>query len=482
MAINLTVNGQTYSYPETSDTNWGNNATSWAQAVTQGMLQKAGGLFTLLSDADFGATYGLVSTYYKTRSNDIATTGEFRLSASDVISFRHPNNVQNLNLQVDGSGNLTFNSLLLNTGYTASRVIASSSSGQLEATSVSTTLLNYLTNVTSDIQTQINSKLNLSGGTLTGALSMSNQKITSVGTPTSASDVATKSYVDNAITGLKVKTQVVAATTAPGTLATSFENGDTIDGVVLATGNRILIKDQASAVENGIYTVNASGAPTRSTDADDYSELFQAYVFVQGGSTNIFTGWLSATPNVGTINVDPVNFNLFSQAGTVTTDNQGVQIVGPQISLVLDGTTLSKSGSGLKVNEITNSNIATSAAIAVSKLAASGTNGQVLTTVSGATAWANAPIDIVAVSSNITAANMKTYLVDTTSARSIQLPAASANFWFRVKDKTGNADVNNITIVRASTERIEGIQTNKIMQTAWGYWTFVCDGTNWFII
>lgn len=64
-----------------------------------------------------------------------------------------------------------------------------------------------------------------------------------------ATQAATKAYVDNLVTGLQWKTAVRVATTVAGTLASSFENGDTVDGVVLATGNRILIKNQAAATE-----------------------------------------------------------------------------------------------------------------------------------------------------------------------------------------------------------------------------------------
>lgn len=91
------------------------------------------------------------------------------------------------------------------------------------------------------------------------------------------------------------KEPVRAATTAAGTLATSFENGDTIDGVTLATGDRILIKNQAAVAENGIYTVNASGAPTRATDADDGSELVGATVWVNIGTVNADTIWACTT-------------------------------------------------------------------------------------------------------------------------------------------------------------------------------------------
>jgi hypothetical protein len=91
-------------------------------------------------------------------------------------------------------------------------------------------------------------------------------------------------YVDAKLAGLSWKQAVRAATTAAGTLATSFENGDAIDGVTLATGDRILIKNQATASENGIYVVNASGAPTRATDADAGAELVNATVYVSEGT------------------------------------------------------------------------------------------------------------------------------------------------------------------------------------------------------
>ena len=83
------------------------------------------------------------------------------------------------------------------------------------------------------------------------------------------------------------KDSVRVATTGAGTLATSFENGDTVDGVVLATGDRILIKDQATAAENGIYTVNASGAPTRASDFDADAEVTAGCVVaVAQGTSN----------------------------------------------------------------------------------------------------------------------------------------------------------------------------------------------------
>lgn len=109
MTVSLIVNGTTYDYPETGDTNWGPDATDWASAVTSGMLQKAGGLFTLLAEVDFGATYGLKSEYYKSRSSNVASSGVLRLATSDELSWRNNANDNDLTLGVNASDNLTFN-------------------------------------------------------------------------------------------------------------------------------------------------------------------------------------------------------------------------------------------------------------------------------------------------------------------------------------------------------------------------------------
>lgn len=122
------------------------------------------------------------------------------------------------------------------------------------------------------------------------------------GTPASATDVAIKSYVDieilNAIWASNLKDAVRVATTTNGTLATAFANGQTIDGITLVTGDRILIKNQTTGSENGIYTVNASGAPTRSTDADTASDIADAVVYVSQWTANADTGWKLVTDSI----------------------------------------------------------------------------------------------------------------------------------------------------------------------------------------
>lgn len=182
----------------------------------------------------------------------------------------------------------------------------------------------------------------------TGDQSLGNNKLTNLAEPTNAQDAATKSYVDSSLEGLKPKEAVRVATDAAGTLATSFENGDTVDGVTLSTGDRILIKNQAAPEENGIYEVAATGAPTRASDFDSLSpidEVNGAYVAVQEGTANegkVFVQQGSVT----TIGTDAINFVLFnSVSGLIGGD--GITVSGSNISVTDGGITDAKIASGI---------------------------------------------------------------------------------------------------------------------------------------
>jgi hypothetical protein len=118
-------------------------------------------------------------------------------------------------------------------------------------------------------------------------LDLQSQRIQNLADPSSATDAVTKSYADNLARGAKWKDPVRAATTTNGTLASAFADGQTIDGVSLVTGDRILLKNQSTASENGIYVVEASGAPTRATDADGAGDLSPGTaVLVTEGTAN----------------------------------------------------------------------------------------------------------------------------------------------------------------------------------------------------
>lgn len=160
---------------------------------------------------------------------------------------------------------------------------------------------------------------------MTGALNMGSQLITNLSTPSSGTDAATKNYVDTAISSLNsifdAKGSVRVATTAAGTLASSFANGQVVDTVTLVTGNRILIKDQASQAENGLYIVNASGAPTRTTDMDDWLEVPGAFVAVEEGTTNVDSIWLCTANAGGTLNTTAITWQQIPTTAGLSSSN-----------------------------------------------------------------------------------------------------------------------------------------------------------------
>ena len=152
----------------------------------------------------------------------------------------------------------------------------------------------------------------------TGAVSLNSQKITGLADPTADADAANKGYVDGVAQGLDVKDSVVATTTANGTLSTAFANGQSIDGVTLQTGDRILIKNQSTASQNGIYNVQASGAPSRTTDMGTGSNAAGAFVFVEQGTVNAENGF-TCTSDTGSavVGTNNLTFAQFSGAGQI---------------------------------------------------------------------------------------------------------------------------------------------------------------------
>ena len=175
------------------------------------------------------------------------------------------------------------------------------------------------------------------------SVSLNSQKITNLATPTASTDAASKSYVDSVSQGLDIKDSVVATTTTNGALSTAFANGSTIDGVSLSTNDRILIKDQSTQTENGIYKVNASGAPTRVDDLATGADAAGAFVFVEQGTVNADNGFV-CTSNKGSavVGTNNLTFAQFSGAGSITAGN-GLQKSGNTISADL------KSNGGLVI-------------------------------------------------------------------------------------------------------------------------------------
>jgi len=170
----------------------------------------------------------------------------------------------------------------------------------------------------------------------TAAVSFNSQKITGLADPTADADAANKGYVDGVAQGLDVKDSVVVATTGNVVgFTTAFANGQSIDGVTLQTGDRILIKNQTSAATNGIYNVNASGAPSRATDMATGANAAGAFVFVEKGTVNAENGFV-CTSDTGSavVGTNNLTFAQFSGAGQIIAGD-GLDKSGNELSVDL---------------------------------------------------------------------------------------------------------------------------------------------------
>ena len=170
------------------------------------------------------------------------------------------------------------------------------------------------------VATQNSNSIAITGGSITG-----------LSQPSANSEVATKQYVDDLLAGIRTRVSVRVATTANIDLTQDLQNGDTIDGVTLATDNRVLVKNQTNATQNGIYDVVASGTATRPTEFDTFNELAGQLISVQEGSTQADRLFLCTSNFGGTLGAD----NIVYQQQNVTTLDL-VQDTSPQLGGDLD--------------------------------------------------------------------------------------------------------------------------------------------------
>jgi hypothetical protein len=245
---------------------------------------------------------------------------------------------------------------------------------------ISNTEFGYLNNVSSNIQTQLDAKLvkannlsdltsdstartNLGLGTIAtqnaNNVSISGGSVTGLGDPAVSSEAATKNYVDQAVAGLRTRIIAEAATTANINLTTDLENGDTLDGVTLVTGDRVLVKDQTDATENGLYIVVASGAASRDPEHDTIAELSGGMVVVNQGTANDNKIFLCTTDSDATIGISNITYTQVTPANVGTVTSVGVADAGASEFTVGSSPVTSSGTITLAINSIADTKLGT---------------------------------------------------------------------------------------------------------------------------
>ena len=281
----------------------------------------------------------------------------------------------------DGSANSSIALTLANSGATAGTYpkVTVDAKGRVTAgaTLVAADIPTLTASKVSDFDTQVRTSSVSQLAAPATDLAMNSKKITGLAEPTNAQDAATKNYVDMAVQGLDPKQSVKAASTA--NIAT-LSGTMTVDGIALIAGDRILVKDQTTSSQNGVYVV-AAGAWTRATDTDTWSELISAYLFVEQGTVNAEVGYISTVDAGGTLGSTAVTFAQFSGAGQVVAGNGLTKTgnaldVGAGAGIAVAADSVALAGQALAVHNLaTNGLVARTAAntIVARSVATSGT-------------------------------------------------------------------------------------------------------------
>ena len=344
-----------------------------------------------------------IDTESLTASRAVISNGSQKIAVSDVTSTElgYLDGVTSaVQTQIDSKqATLTGGATTIaSSDLTASRALQSNGSGKVEVSDVTTTELGYLDGVSSAIQTQIDGKQNTdaqltdiagltptdsnfivgdgsnfvteSGATARTSLglgsistqassnvSISGGSITGLGSPSGTSDAATKNYVDQAVAGLRTRTIAECATTANVNLSNGLEAGDSIDGVTLVAGDRVLVKDQSTASENGLYLAVSSGAASRDPEHDSIAELSGGMVVVNQGSTNDNKIFLCTTDNTGSVGSTSITYTQVTPSNTGTVTSVGIADGGAS-EFTVGSTPVTSSGNiTLTVNSIANTKI-----------------------------------------------------------------------------------------------------------------------------
>lgn len=423
MTVALTVNAVIFDYPERGDTSWGPDSTDWASAVTTGMLQKAGGTFALTAEVYFGATYGLKSAYYKSTTSNIAAAGQVRLARTDSISFRNVANSADLALTVNGSDELTFGGGALLSGAIV----------DAEVDAAAAITLSKLAVVTAS-----RALVSSAGGVITAGT-------------TTAAEIG---YVNGVTSAIQTQIDGKATSGSP-----TFSGNVVITGDLTVNGTTTTLNTATLDVEDKNIKINLGGNDALSEGAGitiDRTGTKGSIIYAAASASRFSIGDLGSEVEVVTTTATQTLTNK-SLSSAVISNATATTVPYLNASKVLTSSSVTPTELGY-VSGVTSA--------IQTQLNGKATSGSVVTP--GGYPYSAATGDVV--------------LVDTSTTRSINLPTPTANRFVTIKDAIGSAGTNNITVVRAGSEQIEGLAASKVLSTNWGSWTFIANGTNWFMI
>ena len=198
------------------------------------------------------------------------------------------------------------------------------------------------------IATQAANNVAVTGGSITG-----------LGDPSVSSEAATKNYVDQAVAGLRTRIIAECATTANVNLTNGLEAGDSIDGVTLVAGDRVLVKDQTDATENGLYLAVSSGAASRDPEHDTIAELSGQMIVVNQGTSNDNKIFLCTTDSSATIGVSNITYSQVTPANVGTVTSVGIADSGASEFTVTNSPVTSSGTINLAINSIADTKLGT---------------------------------------------------------------------------------------------------------------------------